>query len=64
MENCRPIVMRLATLILLACCVAALTACQSLSDVKPGDGRKETFRGYTYDQVWSAAVKVADDLQR
>lgn len=41
MENCRPIVMRLATLILLACCVAALTACQSLSDVKPGDGRKE-----------------------
>ena len=32
-----------------------------LSDVKPGDGRKETFRGYTYEQGWSAAVKVAGE---
>lgn len=39
----------------------ALPACQSMSDVKPGDGRKATIAGKTYDQVWTAATTVADE---
>ena len=37
-----------------------LTACQSMSDVKPGDGKNAHITGKSYDQVWAAAVKVAD----
>jgi hypothetical protein len=37
-----------------------LSACQSMSDVKPGDGKNAHITGKSYDQVWAAAVKVAD----
>lgn len=39
----------------------ALAACQSMSSVKPGDGRKATITGKTYDQIWDAAHKVAGE---
>ena len=39
----------------------ALAACQSMSDVEPGDGRKATITGKSYDQIWDAADKVADE---
>src|SRR5882762_1379941 len=39
----------------------ALAACQTMSDVKPGDGRKATINGKSYDQIWDAAHKVADE---
>ena len=32
-----------------------------MSDVKPGDVRKATITGKTYDQVWTAAETVADE---
>ena len=41
--------------------VLVLAGCQSLADVKPGDGRKATISGKTYDQIWEAAYKVADE---
>ena len=50
--------MRLALAVILA---ITLTACQSMSDVKPGDGKVATNAGQSYDQVWAAAVKVADE---
>lgn len=37
-----------------------LLGCQSMSDVQPGDGRKTTITGRSYEQIWQAAVKVAD----
>lgn len=37
-----------------------LTACQSMSDVKPGNGKTATITGKSYERVWAAAVKVAD----
>lgn len=39
----------------------AIAACQSMSDVKPGDGRKATITGKSYDQIWDAAYKAADE---
>ncbi|SRR6266511_4935648 len=45
----------------LAALALSLVACQSMSDVKPGDGRKATISGKTYEQVWDAAYKVADE---
>lgn len=41
--------------------VLLLAGCQSMSDVKPGDGRKATIIGKSYDAVWAAAEKVADE---
>ncbi|HTK92136.1 MAG TPA: hypothetical protein VL948_18035 [Verrucomicrobiae bacterium] len=38
-----------------------LGACQSLSDVKPGDGRKLTIEQRAYDEIWNAALRVADE---
>jgi hypothetical protein len=32
-----------------------------MSDVKPGDGRKATITGHSYDDIWRAALKVADE---
>ena len=46
------------TIIVLAL-LLALAACQSMSDLRPGDGRKATVSGKTYDQVWAAAYKVS-----
>ena len=46
---------------LLVMLAVGLVACQSMSDVKPGDGRKATIAGKSYDQVWDAAYKVADE---
>ena len=37
-----------------------LAACQSMSDVKPGDGKHTYITGKTYEEVWAAAIKVAD----
>jgi hypothetical protein len=39
----------------------ALAGCQSMADVTPGDGKAATITGKTYDQVWAASVKVADE---
>ena len=39
----------------------SLAACQSLSDVKPGDGMKLTFDGHSYADIWNAALLVADE---
>jgi hypothetical protein len=38
-----------------------LAACQSMSSVRPGDGRKATIAGKSYDEIWSAAHKVCDE---
>lgn len=38
-----------------------MVGCQTMSDVKPGDGKRQTFAGVTYDQLWTAALKVADE---
>jgi hypothetical protein len=40
--------------------VVALAGCQSMADVQPGTGQRATITGHTYDEVWSAAVKVAN----
>jgi hypothetical protein len=39
----------------------AVAACQTMSSVKPGDGRKATITGKSYDQVWGASHKVAGE---
>jgi hypothetical protein len=36
----------------------ALSSCQTMSSLKPGDGRKATIAGKSYDEVWNAAHKV------
>ena len=38
-----------------------LVGCQSMSDLKPGDGRKATITGRSYDEIWEAALRVADE---
>ncbi len=38
-----------------------LTGCQSMSDVKPGDGKAVTITGKSYEQVFAAAAKVTDE---
>jgi hypothetical protein len=38
-----------------------LAACQSMSDVKQGDGRKATIAGKAYEQIWDAAYQVSDE---
>lgn len=37
----------------------SLVACQTMSDVRPGEGRSITITGRPYDQVWDATLKVA-----
>jgi hypothetical protein len=39
----------------------SLAGCQSLSDVAPGDGRTATITGHTYEEIWRAALTVADE---
>jgi hypothetical protein len=39
--------------------LTVLTGCQTMTDVTPGPGRRATIADHTYDEVWSAAVKVA-----
>jgi hypothetical protein len=47
-------------LVLVAALAAGLVAgCQTMSDVRPGEGRKEVIQGHSYAQVWDAAEKVA-----
>ena len=42
--------------------VMALTlgACQTMSDVRPGEGQSIAIAGHPYDQVWDATLKVAE----
>lgn len=35
--------------------------CQTLAHVQPGDGRRATITGRTYEAIWQAALKVADE---
>jgi hypothetical protein len=35
--------------------------CQSLSDVKPGDGKKLTIEQRSYDEIWRAALRVTQE---
>ena len=51
--------MRLSRSVALVIVTVALAACQSMSSVKPGDGRKTTITGKSYDQIWDATHKVA-----
>ena len=44
-----------------AAVLTALVGCTSLGDVHPGEGKKATFRGYSYDEIWSAAYRVAEE---
>jgi hypothetical protein len=37
-----------------------LVACQTISDVQPGQGRNFVISGRPYDEVWSATLKVAE----
>lgn len=46
---------------LVSMALLALAGCRSMSDVKPGDGKAATITGETYEQIWAAAVKVADE---
>lgn len=50
-----------AYLIVSVFCIGALVGCQTMSDVKPGDGRKTTITGKSYDQIWEAAYKVTHE---
>jgi hypothetical protein len=45
---------------LAAVLTAALAACQTLSDVQPGQGHSFTISGRPYDEVWAASLKVAE----
>lgn len=38
-----------------------LTGCQSMVDVKPGDGRTLTVTDRSYAAIWQAALTVADE---
>ncbi len=37
-----------------------LAACQTMSDVQPGQGSSVTITGRPYDEVWNATLKVAE----
>jgi hypothetical protein len=39
----------------------ALSGCQTMADVKPGDGRRATITGKSYDAIWQAASRVANE---
>src|SRR5262245_982733 len=49
----RPLFVALATL--------SLVACQSLSDVKPGDGKKLRIDERSYEDIWNAALRAAQE---
>jgi hypothetical protein len=54
--------MKANALILTAVLVAiVLSGCASMSDLKPGDGRKLTIRDHDYRATWKAAVFVAEE---
>ena len=38
-----------------------LSGCASMSDLKPGDGRKLTIRDHDYPVIWRAALFVAEE---
>jgi hypothetical protein len=47
---------------LLLAALLGLSACaHSLADVKPGIGLTATIRGKEYDDIWAAAIRVADE---
>jgi len=47
--------------ILFVLVVACVAACRSLDSVKPGLGRTIEIRGHTYEEIWRAALRVADE---
>jgi hypothetical protein len=50
-----------ARALLILVLVTCLTSCQSIADVRPGNGHKTTTSGKTYDEVWDAAYKTANE---
>jgi hypothetical protein len=38
-----------------------LSGCASMSDLRPGDGRKVTIRDHDYPTIWRAAIFVAQE---
>ncbi len=38
-----------------------IAACATMDDVKQGTGRSLEIRGHTYDEVWRATLRVADE---
>ena len=49
------------TAVVLLMTTVAIVGCQSMSSVRPGDGRKVTITGKSYDEVWGAAQKVCNE---
>ncbi len=41
--------------------MALVAGCTTMAEVRPGEGKKETFRGYSYDQMWTAVYRVAEE---
>jgi len=37
----------------------AMAGCATMADVRPGHGRITEISGFTYEQVWAAALRVA-----
>jgi len=41
--------------------VLGFAGCATMEDVKPGGGRTLEVRGHSYEEIWQAALKVADE---
>src|SRR5881392_3236159 len=53
-----PLLKGVVLLFLVTGCVAG---CRSVDSVTPGRGRTVEIRGHTYDEIWRAAIRVADE---
>jgi hypothetical protein len=47
--------------VMLAVVLVLLPGCASMSDLRPGDGRKLTIRDHDYPTIWRAAIFVAQE---
>jgi hypothetical protein len=45
--------------VMLAVVLVLLPGCASMSDLRPGDGRKLTIQDHDYPTIWRAAIFVA-----
>jgi hypothetical protein len=50
-----------ARVVLVAIVATVLAGCSTLADLKPGRGYSATVKGRTYDEIWNAAIRVADE---
>ena len=49
------------TVFRLAAFAMLFAACQTMADVKPGDGHRATIDKRSYDDIWKAATRVAEE---